>query len=271
MNAMAQVPFSRALADEYQRLFDACQIRGEKADGVATIVGKLQAQRQRYAAVGDPLGIPWSCLAVIHAMEASLSFSTHLHNGDPLSGRTVQVPAGRPKWGMPPFTWEESATDALRYAGLDKWRDWSLPGLLYVIEKYNGWGYRLYHPHVLTPYLWGGSHHYHSGKYVADGRWSDTAVSAQLGAAVLLRRMAELGIVCFGPEKSDSASESSGPVLRYAPGEESSAARSLQTFLNTLPGIFVKVDGIAGEKTSAAFNVATGYYLHGDPRALSKG
>ncbi len=46
---------------------------------------------------------------------------------------------------------------------------------------------------MLSPYLWSFSTHYQCGKYVADGRWSETAVSKQCGAAVLLRRLAEHG------------------------------------------------------------------------------
>ena len=66
--------------------------------------------------------------------------------------------------GKPPFTWEESASDALALRGLRGDTDWSLAGTLYQLEGYNGWGYRLYHQHVLSPYLWSYSNHYQSGK-----------------------------------------------------------------------------------------------------------
>lgn len=128
------------------------------------VVGKIESHRNRYEAVGEPLQIPWWLIAVIHNMEASLSFKAHLHNGDPLSRRTVNEPAGRPKEGHPPFSWEVSATDALTYDRIDQWQDWSLPAVLYKLEGYNGWGYRRYHPEVLSPCLWSGSNHYRSGK-----------------------------------------------------------------------------------------------------------
>lgn len=97
-----------------------------------------------------------------------------------------------------------------------------------------------------------------------DGRWSDTAGSAQLGAAVLLRRMAEKNLVAFTqPVEVDTGS---APLLRYAPREESPYAKQLQVFLNKLPGIFVKEDGLAGDRTSDAFKKVTGFYLHEDPR-----
>jgi hypothetical protein len=204
-------------------------------------------------------------------MEASQNFKAHLHNGDPLTARTVQVPAGRPKKGKPPFSWEESAADALAMRGLGVKTDWSLSGMLYQLEGYNGWGYRLHHPHVLTPYLWSFSNHYTSGKYVADGTWSDTAVSKQCGAAVLLRRLAELHQIEF-PDQPRPTAESSPLVVSYATTKSSDLAdvkqaENLQRWLNGFPGVFVKIDGVPGEKTSIAYKHVTGSYLPGDPRS----
>jgi len=96
---------------------------------------------------------------------------------------------------------------------------------------------------------------------VDDGTWSDTAASRQVGAAVILRRMAERGMVAF------SATSVRQPILRYAGNKSVEYAEELQRFLNQLPGIYVKVDGRPGRKTSDAFHAATGYYLVGDPRA----
>jgi lysozyme family protein len=48
---------------------------------------------------------------------------------------------------------------------------------------------------VLSPYLWSGSQHYTSGKFVADGTFDPDAVSKQSGAAVILRRMVDQGAV----------------------------------------------------------------------------
>jgi lysozyme family protein len=177
--------------------FDTCIIHSEKTQQVEHLMTQVGQSQKRYRAVGDPLGIPWYLIGVIHSMEASLKFNTHLHNGDPLTARTVHVPAGRPTAGQPPFTWEASATDALEVEQLDHWQDWSIPGMLYRLEGYNGFGYRLRHPEVLSPYLWSFSNHYISGKYVADGTFSPSAVSEQCGAAVLLRRMAETGTIQF--------------------------------------------------------------------------
>ena len=52
-------------------------------------------------------------------------FDAHFHNGDPLTDRTKRVPAGRPKEGDPPFTWEQSAEDAIRSTKLDSVPVWT--------------------------------------------------------------------------------------------------------------------------------------------------
>jgi len=161
---MSKVKFTDALRAEYENLFNCCIIRPERVSAIDVMVSKLLANRIRYQQVGENTGIPWFFVAVIHNMEASLSFTRHLHNGDPLTGRTFQVPKGRPLRGNPPFSWEESAVDALNLRKLGPQTDWSLSGLLYQIEGYNGWGYRLYHPYVPTPYLWSFANHYRSGK-----------------------------------------------------------------------------------------------------------
>jgi lysozyme family protein len=260
---MSYVRLTQALRDEYEFLFDNCLIRDSKLSQVEKIIRTIVSRQDRYEAAAKVLdgGIPWYFIAVIHNMESSLSFQKHLHNGDPLSGRTMHVPAGRPRTGTPPFTWEESAADALRLKKLDRWNDWSVPGVLYKLEQYNGWGYRLYHPHVLSPYLWGFSHHYSSGKYVADGTWSDTAVSRQCGAAVILRRMLENGLIVL-PEHTVQE-----PLIWYTGNRKHEYGEDLQTFLNQFPGIYLLVDGKPGRKTSDALKKVTGHYLARDPQA----
>jgi lysozyme family protein len=183
------------LRDEYANLWAEMSIRTEKIPEIDAIVNRIMDHATAYRSVELATGVPWYVTALIHNMEASGDFNCHLHNGDPLSGRTVHVPAGRPEAGEPPFSWEDSAADALKYDGLANQTDWSVEGVAYAMEKFNGWGYRLYHPHVKSPYLWSFSNQYTSGKYVGDGQWSDSAVSGQCGAMVLLRRLQELGHV----------------------------------------------------------------------------
>ena len=266
---MANIPLTAALREEYEALFDTCMIRGEHAAIVERTVDKLRDNRSTYARAEEASGVPWHFIAVIHNMESSLNFKCHLHNGDPLTARTVQVPKGCPKTGTPPFLWENSAADALALKKLDQSTDWTLAGTLYQLERYNGFGYRIYHPEVKSPYLWSCSNHYTSGKYVADGTWSHTAKSKQLGAAVLLRRMAERREIEF--EDESLADEARPLIVSYSTKkprneEERTRAEDLQRWLNTFPGVFVKVDGVPGKRTSNAYRVVTGAYLPGDPR-----
>ena len=268
---MATVPLTLALRRHYQELFNTCHIRPERSGATETLIERLQANQGRYESVANDRNIPWFFIAVIHNMESSQNFNRHLHNGDPLTARTVHVPAGRPKKGHPPFNWEQSASDALAFKRLGPHTDWSLAGMLYRLEAYNGWGYRRYHPEVLSPYLWSFSNHYKRGKYVADGRWSDSAVSRQCGAAVLLRRMVEHGLIDFGDQPLPAA-EDAPLINRHVTAKPEdpllvARAEDLQRWLNTFPGIYVKVDGFPGDRTSAAFKRVAGIFLPGDPRA----
>ncbi len=251
---------------EYEELFDSCVITQPLA--VQEIVNAILKSQIRYENTAAASGVPWYVIAVIHNMECSLSFKEHLHNGDPLSKKTVNVPAGRPPKWTGTGTWEESALDALQYDGLPAWGDWSLAGSLYKLEAYNGWGSRAHGIH--TPYLWCFTNHYSSGKYVSDGVWNPDAVSKQCGCGAVLRRLAEMGKLSFGEQPLPSTQMP--PPVRYAitkptDSSELTAARNLQQWLSSFSGVFVAVDGWAGKKTSDAFKVVTGHFLLGDPRA----
>jgi lysozyme family protein len=245
------------LKSEYQQLWRTCAIRPNRAATVDALADRLVANQKRYQTAGKPSGVPWFVVGVIHLLEASGDFTKHLHNGDPLAARTVRVPAGRPATGKPPFTWESSAADAIQLK-LKGWTDWSIPGTLYVLERYNGWGYR--NRSVPNPYLWSFSLNYSKGKFVKDGVFDPNAVSAQCGAGVMLRRLAERGLADVGGGAPKS------PVLRYS-NQITAEGKRLQFFLNTFPGIALKPDGELGERSSNAFKQITGHYLIGDPRA----
>lgn len=258
---MAQVNLTKALQAEYLDLYQTLEIRQSRFADVDAIVDKIVTGKSLYQDVSQKVNAPWFYIAAIHNMESGLRFDRHLHNGDPLTARTRQVPANRPADGNPPFTWQESAFDALKIKKIDRVADWSLARILYQLEAYNGWGYRKYHPHVKSPYLWSFSNHYSSGKYVADGTWSETAGSRQGGAAVIIKRLEQRGEidVLGGQIPSDETPlRLAHEVIEY--GED------LQRFLNTFPGISVRVDGWPGEKTSDAVKMVFGFYLEGDSR-----
>lgn len=254
---MAKVNYTKSLKNEYINLYKTCELQAEHFSTVDTLVDKILSHRSRYVHVADALGIPWYFIAAIHNMESSQNFSRHLHNGDPLTARTKQIPKGRPKKGTPPFTWEESAIDALKFSKLDKQDDWSLPHMLYKLEGYNGWGYRLHHTHVKSPYLWSYSNRYTSGKYVADGTWSDTARSRQCGAVPIIKRLEERGEISILKLKK---------LLFVYSNKVIPHAEELQQFLNQYDGIALRVDGWPGKSTSDAVKKLFGFYLKGDPR-----
>lgn len=185
-------PFA-VLKPDYEALYATCQVSPQRQGEVAWHVKKLVQYRPRYEAVAARTGAPWWFIGVVHALEASFNFNAHLHNGDPLSGRTVQVPKGRPAVWNPPSDWESSAVDAITYdklAGLD---DWGIATLLYRWERFNGFGYHA--RNINSPYLWSFSNHYTKGKYVKDGVFDPEAVSKQCGAAVMLRALQDAGLV----------------------------------------------------------------------------
>jgi len=175
------------LSGEYTTLWHSTEIKADMLPAARKMAGRMSSNRARYMAVSEATGVPWYVVGLIHTMESGQDFGCHLHNGDPLSKPTVNVPANRPRKAGGPFTWEESAIDAIRFDKLDKVVSWTLERVCYEVEKFNGWGHRTYHPEVLTPYLWSGTNHYSAGKYISDGVWSATAVSQQVGAVPVLK------------------------------------------------------------------------------------
>ena len=188
-----------ALRAQYEQLFNTCVVDPAHLADINHVVDRIMPGQPRYQAVGGPLGIPWYFIGLVHNMECSLSFNRHLHNGDPLSQRTIHVPANRPPVWNPPSDWESSATDALQHQGFAHLADWGLGAVIYRLEGYNGYGYHVVNPPINSPYLWSFSNHYTKGKYVADHVFDPNAVSSQCGSAVILFQMVQRGIVQFAP------------------------------------------------------------------------
>jgi lysozyme family protein len=186
---------STAFADaatQCEAWYAKCKVRPERASNVEFYGSRLLKFKPTYVAVGEELnGIPWQLIGIAHGMEAGFDFSRHLHNGDPLTDRTKQVPAGRPATGKPPFTWRASAVDALMLKGLHQVAKWSLARVLYELERFNGFGYRL--RALPSPYLWSFTDLYVKGKYVRDHEFDPDAVSKQCGAAAILKGLEAKG------------------------------------------------------------------------------
>lgn len=179
----------QAWLDIQQTRWDVATIPERHKPAVDKVARRVERHKARYEAVADDTGVPWYVIAALHNMESSGSFRRHLHEGSPLTRRTRWVPKGRPKHGSPPFTWEESAQDALQYDRMDR-IDWdSLRHALYGTERYNGTGYLRYHPETPSQYNWSKTSVARAGKYIADGKFSRTAWSAQVGVAALWKTL----------------------------------------------------------------------------------
>lgn len=171
----------------YEQQFEMMVIDSDKSDSITSILSKISANKEKYKKVEELTTVPWYVAAVIHYRESSLNFNRHLHNGDKLTDRTIHVPKGRPLKGNPPFTWVESAVDALKLKSYHTCTDWSIENTLNLLERYNGLGYKK--KGLPSPYLWAWSSLYKKGKYVADGKFDPNFVDQQCGAAVLLKML----------------------------------------------------------------------------------
>lgn len=204
------------IRDEYVRLFQTCKIREDKLGAARREADRIVANRKVYQEISGETEVPWWFIGLIHGMECSFSLSKHLHNGDSLKARTWQVPAGRPKEGSPPFTFVNSAVDALGYDGFSGKTDWPLPMVLYRLERYNGFGYRKKFG-TASPYLWSYCNHFTSGKYVRDGVYDPDAISKQCGTVAMLRDLLDRGVVSFEAKQSTVVAASPAPVSAAAP------------------------------------------------------
>jgi lysozyme family protein len=168
-------------------------IDSHRLSEIQGIAHKIQQGMSRYQTVAEAVGVTyWPLIGIIHNLESGCNFNTHLYNGDPLTARTVRPPVGRPTTGNPPFMWAFSAIDALHQQGFDKWHDWSIIGMAYMLEKYNGFGYHLHG--IPSPYLWAGSSIYTKGFYTDSG-FDPNLVSRQIGGMVMIKYFHDQGIV----------------------------------------------------------------------------
>lgn len=236
-----------SLRDEYAHLWETMEVRPNKRGHVEVTAKKILSYREIYEQVEAATRVPWYVVGIIHAMESGCNFKTHLHNGDPLTAKTRRVPKGRPLKGKAPFSWHESACDALQMKNLHKIKDWPIERICWELERYNGWGYRRYHSDTLSPYLWSYTTHYVRGKYVADGKWSPVAVSAQSGAIAVLAVLMDLcpdvkpqleGVVIEVEEKEFPKAE--GPIAELKPEDiESRTIKDAKTLEKVGVGVGV--------------------------------
>lgn len=191
--APGEVPPAGSL-EWYSHWWARCQLRDDSASRqrIEWSRSKVIANATRYSEVEAATMVPWQLIAAIHGLEASFDFRAVLHNGERIIGtgkRTKLVPAGR----GPFATWEAAAIDALKYDGLAGRDNWTMPKMLQFAEKYNGTGYLKKYiagkTNVMSAYVWACTGVYKGGKYVADGVWSDTAMSEQCGVAATFKAL----------------------------------------------------------------------------------
>lgn len=238
--------YTPALKAEYEALYASATVRPEHVAEVDAVVQRIAAPLawSHYKEVERETGVPAHLVGIIHIREASGSFTRHLHNGDSLSERTIHVPAGRPIEGFPPFSWPESAIDALTMPGqrLDTWHDWSIGGMCFVLERYNGFGYR--NNGVNSPYLWGYTTAYDRGMYVADGVWSSNAVNKNPGGMAMLKRLVARGLVSLLALDPGTDPVEPPPV----------AMTPIETIKRVQTDLGAVSDGIFGPRSRAALN-----------------
>lgn len=235
----------------YANLWARAQLKPERRAAAVAIARRLLTHRARYQAAASAVGCPWWWVAVVHNLESGGSWTSHLHNGDPLTRRTTHVPAGRPAAGSPPFTWEQSARDALRLKNLQSVPTWEIPRCLYEWERYNGFGYVA--RRVNSPYVWSFTTLQQRGKYVADGKFDPNAVSQQCGAAAVLLALIEIGAVDAPAEGEQGMTELASSIQPFA-GLVPNLVRAIA---GPLPSLAVRALAEALQVTPEAGSVKT--------------
>lgn len=177
---------------DYFCMYKSCVLTDDQAAlaQLTAIVEKSIQNQEIYTKVQLASKIPWVVIAAIHFRESSQRFDCHLHNGDPLTARTVHWPSGRPRAGEPPFTWWDSAIDALSSA----WRptSWSIGASLQFTERYNGLGYQK--AGINSPYVWDQTNQYSGGLFVADGQIDREKRENRPGCAAIFKMFESQGV-----------------------------------------------------------------------------
>ena len=232
------------LRSDYASLWLRMEVQPDKVQAVNAIANRLLGSKSVYQKVSQTTGVPWFVIAALHNRESDADFDTYLGNGEALNHVTRLVPKGRG-----PFpSWEAGAIDALDLDRLNLVTDWSPERACYEIEKFNGFGYRA--KGVNSPYLWSFSNNYQSGKYVADGVFSSSAVDRQCGAMPIIRQIMALDPTANFQAPAIPASLAVPTAL--AIGSRGDRVTQLQTALKQRGYPVGDVDGIYGSTTQSA-------------------
>jgi len=274
-------PFA-TLQPEYAHLLSVAKITrpGPVHAGVAEIMKVIDS----YVATSAATKIPAAWIGPTDCREDDCNPNAGIGQGDPWRQVSRHVPAGHG-----PFASKAAADQFyLHYDHIDVLEPgvsaWTLPYACYCWERWNGFGPRAYGR--ISGYLFSCMDVYDTpayggygkgGKYVADKRWSSTAVDVQPGAVPLY-----LELIKIRPDLTISAipviAGATVPLVPAAPPVGVHDAAALQAVLNMLGAdpqlevdnnygrktirtvrafqelVGIGVDGIAGDETWAAIN-----------------
>jgi lysozyme family protein len=145
------------------------------------------AAKQRYLAVSVRTGVPWFVIAVIHQRECAQSWAGSIAQGDSWNKSRFMCRQAADR-SNPGKTRPSTPSSTARLTPRNK--DWSIGGILTLLEQYNGLGYAS--RGRASPYIWSGTDQYVAGKYVANHVFDASAVDHQLGCAGLILVMAAI-------------------------------------------------------------------------------
>lgn len=170
-------------------LMKTCVLDADRVEEVRKITNRIRVNESTYRKIAEILDCKWEYVGLVHYRESSaLTLDVYLHNGQKLGKTTTIVPKGV-FFRADQFI--EASVDAMK-----SFRGCKDDGVaLGLFEKFNGLGYRNkigdrgvveYSPYIAA----GTNHHDETSKYVADGKYSPTAVEKQLGVMALLKGLA---------------------------------------------------------------------------------
>ncbi len=192
----------------YLNLWKRAQLLDSKKANADKAARYIINYLDRYEAVAKQIGKPGlgPLIGAAHWREASGSFAGVLHNGEKIIGTGRKTRLQPPNRG--PFsTWEDAAVDALKIKGWDKIADWPIERWLYEAERFNGWGYALYH-NENSSYVWAATTLQQRGKYTSDGNFDRTEWDQQLGVAAIL-----LALFAINPSLVPKSSAAAAPIV----------------------------------------------------------
>lgn len=188
------------LKKEYDSLWKSCTIDSNNLPYVTWAANICISHKNRYEEIANKALCPWYVVGALHCVESRFDFTSHFYNGDPLSDRTVNHPAGRPNDSAPPFSWEQSALAALRDYGAGNIVIWDISHVLYFCENFHQYNYRKGQGREVTPvgrspYLWAMTNQYKKGRFHDDGKFDSNAVYSSVGVAAILKMIENRGMM----------------------------------------------------------------------------